>query len=152
MLNSKDKTQEEHNMARANISSPTPYRRSRPTIDWNDYDPGKFYDEIISSPGHARAASRELVSFLRKQTMKHLVSRQQAADLAIQEMGISFTVYDDGENIDRAWPMDIIPRIISLREWGSLERGLVQRLTALNLFIDDIYNQQKILKDGVVPR
>ncbi|MCZ6829605.1 MAG: circularly permuted type 2 ATP-grasp protein [Gammaproteobacteria bacterium] len=139
-------------MARANISSPTPYRRSRPTIDWNDYDPGKFYDEIISSPGHARAASRELVSFLRKQTMKHLVSRQQAADLAIQEMGISFTVYDDGENIDRAWPMDIIPRIISLREWGSLERGLVQRLTALNLFIDDIYNQQKILKDGVVPR
>lgn len=139
-------------MVKANISSPAPYKRARATIDWNDYDPGGFYDEIISSPGHARAASRGLVSFLRKQTIKHLVSRQQAADLAIQEMGISFTVYDDGENIDRAWPMDIIPRIISKREWQALESGLIQRLVALNLFIDDIYNKQKILKDGVVPR
>jgi uncharacterized circularly permuted ATP-grasp superfamily protein len=139
-------------MPKADISSPTPYTRSRPTIDWNDYDPGGFYDEIISSPGNARAASRGLVSFLRKQTMKHLISRQQAADLAIQEMGISFTVYDDGENIDRAWPMDIIPRIIALREWQGLEQGLIQRLKALNHFIDDLYNDQKILKDGIVPR
>ncbi|MEP5765024.1 MAG: circularly permuted type 2 ATP-grasp protein [Halieaceae bacterium] len=139
-------------MAQAKIKSPAPYQRSRSGIDWGDYDPGKFYDEIISSPGNARAAARGLVSFIRNMSIKHLSSRQQAADLAIQEMGISFTVYDDGENIDRSWPMDIIPRIIALREWQVLERGLMQRQAALNLFIDDIYNKQKILKDKVLPR
>ena len=139
-------------MATARIKSPAPYQRSRPGIDWSEYDPGAFYDEIISSPGNARAAARGLVSFTRKMTVKGLVSRQQAADLAIQEMGISFTVYSDGENIDRSWPMDILPRIIPLREWRQLEEGLVQRQTALNMFIDDLYNRQKILKDKVVPR
>ncbi len=139
-------------MAAANIKSPAPYKRERRGVDWGDYDPGDFYDEIISSPGHARSAARGLVSFIRKMTMRHLISRQQAADLAIQEMGISFTVYSEGENIDRAWPMDIIPRIIPLREWQQLERGLMQRQTALNLFIDDLYNKQKILKNKVVPR
>ena len=139
-------------MATAGIKSPTPYRRTKPGIDWNSYNPGDFYDEIISSPGHARAASRGLVSFIRNLTMKTLASRQQAAELAIQEMGISFTVYGDGENIDRCWPMDIIPRIISLREWQQLQRGLVQRQIALNKFIHDIYNRQRILKDRVVPR
>ncbi len=134
------------------IKAPTPYTRARPGIDWNSYDPGKFYDEIISSPGNARAAARGMVSYTRKMSIKHLLSRQQAADLAIQEMGISFTVYSDGENIDRAWPMDILPRIIALREWQSLERGLIQRQIALNLFIDDIYNDQKVLKDKVLPR
>lgn len=67
-------------------------------------------------------------------------------------MGITFTVYSEGGNIDRAWPFDIIPRVISLKEWRRIRRGLEQRLTALNHFIDDIYNDQKILKDGVFPR
>ncbi len=139
-------------MATARIKSPAPYQRPRPGIDWGEYNPGVFYDEIISSPGNARAAARGLVSFIRKMSIKRLVSRQQAADLAIQEMGISFTVYSEGENIDRSWPMDIIPRIIPLREWQVLEEGLIQRLTALNMFIDDIYNKQKILRDKVVPK
>jgi len=138
-------------MSTAKIKSPMPYQRAKTGIDWSDYDPGAFYDEIISSPGNARAASRGLVSFIRNMSMKHLISRQQAADLAIQEMGISFTVYSEGENIDRSWPMDIIPRIITLREWQVLEKGLMQRLTALNMFINDIYNDQKILKDKVIP-
>ena len=139
-------------MATAGIKSPAPYRRAKPGFDWSDYEPGDFYDEIISSPGNARAASRGLVSFIRNMTLKTLASRQQAADLAIQEMGISFTVYSDGENIDRSWPMDIIPRIIPLREWQQLEKGLIQRQIALNKFIQDIYNRQRILKDKVVPR
>jgi hypothetical protein len=71
-------------MPAASIKSPEPYQRKRPGIDWNDYDPGQFYDEIISSPGNARGAARGLVSFIRKMTMKHLNSRQQAAVLAIQ--------------------------------------------------------------------
>ncbi len=136
----------------AAIKAPAPYKRARPGIDWNAYDPGHFYDEIISSPGNARAAARGLVSYTRKMSIKHLLSRQQAADLAIQEMGISFTVYSDGENIDRAWPMDVLPRIIPLKEWQVMEKGLVQRQVALNKFIDDIYNKQRILKDKVLPR
>ena len=104
-------------------------------IDWGDYDPGQFYDELISSPGNARVAARGVISSLRKFDIKRLSARQKAVELAIQEMGISFTVYSEGENIDRAWPMDIIPRIISQREWARLEQGLVQRLTALNMFI-----------------
>lgn len=141
-------------MVQARIQSPQPYTRarSRSTIDWGQYKPGEFYDEIIGKGGRARPATRSLVEFMRKQTIKHLVSRQQAADLAIQEMGITFTVYSEGQNIDRSWPMDIIPRIIPLQEWRVLERGLIQRLTALNMFIDDIYNKQQILKDKVVPR
>ena len=139
-------------MAEAKIKSPQPYTRARvrSTIDWTKYDPGEFYDEIISAPGRARPATRSLVAFMRKQTIKHLVSRQQAADLAIQEMGITFTVYSEGQNIDRSWPLDIIPRIIPLQEWRVLEQGLIQRLTALNMFIDDLYNEQKVLKDKII--
>lgn len=121
------------------------------TINWNQYDPGSYYDEMISSPGNARQAARGVVAYLRKFSERRLGARQHAADLAIQEMGISFTVYSEGENIDRAWPMDIIPRVIALKEWQRLEQGLIQRQTALNMFIDDVYNQQRIIKDKVFP-
>ncbi|MBT8151521.1 MAG: circularly permuted type 2 ATP-grasp protein, partial [Gammaproteobacteria bacterium] len=70
---------------------------------------------------------------------------------AIQDMGISFTVYDEGSNIDRAWPMDIIPRLIRAAEWREVSQGLSQRTRALNAFIDDVYCEQKIFADGVVP-
>ena len=66
-------------------------------------------------------------------------------------MGITFTIYSDGSNIDRAWPFDIVPRVMGRQEWRRVEAGLRQRLTALNLFINDIYNEQKIVKDGVFP-
>jgi uncharacterized circularly permuted ATP-grasp superfamily protein len=66
-------------------------------------------------------------------------------------MGITFTVYSDGANLDRAWPFDLIPRVISGDEWSVVERGLIQRLVALNRFIDDIYNEQRVIADGVFP-
>src|SRR3977135_2386143 len=66
-------------------------------------------------------------------------------------MGITFTVYTEGQNIDRAWPFDVIPRTIEASEWLRIERGLIQRLTALNRFIDDLYHDRKIIADGVVP-
>lgn len=84
--------------------------------------------------------------------MEEIRARQRAAELAVKTMGITFTVYHEGTNIDRAWPYDIIPRTIAGRDWDRVEAGLVQRLTALNLFIDDLYNRQHILRDGVVPR
>ena len=121
------------------------------SIDWNGYDPAGFYDELIASPGVPRGAARRLTDYLATLDDEDIRARKQAAELAIIEMGISFTVYSEGENIDRAWPFDIIPRVIPRREWEAVEAGLVQRLTALNLFIDDIYNEQKIVRDKVIP-
>ncbi len=83
--------------------------------------------------------------------MDELRERQAASDLEILTMGITFTVYSDGENIDRAWPFDIVPRLIAGSEWEQVERGLAQRLRALNMFIDDVYNERKIVAAGIFP-
>ncbi len=121
------------------------------SIDWKTYDPSPFYDELIAAPGKPRSAARQLTDYLASLDDDEIQARKQAAELAIVEMGISFTVYSEGENIDRAWPFDIIPRVIPRKEWEQVEAGLVQRLTALNMFIDDIYNEQRIVHDKVVP-
>lgn len=126
--------------------------KKRTAFDWKDYNPGHFYDELISAPDCAREASKGIAAYFSKYSKRHISARQKATNLAIQEMGISFTIYSEGENIDRAWPMDIIPRVIPRNEWTTIEQGLKQRLKALNLFIDDIYNDQKILKDKAFPR
>jgi len=83
--------------------------------------------------------------------MDELRERQAASDLEILTMGITFTVYSDGENIDRAWPFDVVPRLIAGTEWEQVERGLAQRLRALNMFIDDVYNDRRIVADGIFP-
>ncbi len=80
-----------------------------------------------------------------------LLTRQRAAELAVSSMGISFTVYSEKGNIDRAWPFDVIPRVIDIGEWSTVARGLAQRLQALNMFIDDLYGDAKVLADGIVP-
>ncbi|MEQ8409795.1 MAG: circularly permuted type 2 ATP-grasp protein [Gammaproteobacteria bacterium] len=121
-------------------------------VNWKTYNPGKFFDELISSPGYARKPARRLASYLKSLTHDELLQKKTAAELAIKTMGISFTVYSDAGNIDREWPMDIIPRLISANEWDTTSKGLEQRLKALNCFIHDLYNDQKILKDKVVPK
>jgi len=80
-----------------------------------------------------------------------LIERQRAAEAEILTMGITFTVYSDGDDIDRAWPFDVVPRVIDGAEWDRVSDGLQQRLRALNLFIDDIYNDRRIVADGVFP-
>ena len=80
-----------------------------------------------------------------------LRERQRMSDVEILTMGISFTIYSDGENIDRAWPFDVIPRLISGQEWEQVSAGLKQRLRALNMFIDDVYNEQRIIAAGIFP-
>ncbi len=118
---------------------------------WNDYvSPG--FDELIRENGAPRRAAQHVAQWMDSLTDEELDLRQQAAELAIQQMGITFTVYSDKGNIDREWPLDIVPRVIDEQEWNSVEAGLVQRLRALNLFIDDLYNDQRILADGIVPR
>ena len=118
---------------------------------WRSYNPGKFFDELITAAGRPRVAARQAVKLLQRLDQGEMATRRAAADLAIREMGISFTIYSEGKNIDRAWPFDIIPRVIPARDWARVSQGLAQRSRALNRFIDDIYNRQKILKDGVVP-
>ena len=121
-------------------------------IDWKHYDPGEFYDELISTPGYPRAAARPLAAWLRSLSDEDMQSRKVDAELAIIDKGVTFTVYSDGENIDRAWPFDIIPRVIPVREWRNIEAGLKQRLQALSLFIHDLYHDQKIIRDGIIPK
>jgi uncharacterized circularly permuted ATP-grasp superfamily protein len=121
-------------------------------ISWSDYDPGAAWDELLSAPGRPRPHARKLAKYLSSLSPMQLSRRQEAAERAILEMGITFTVYSEGQNIDRAWPFDIIPRIIPSTEWRRIEAGLKQRLTALNMFIDDVYNGQRIIADGRFPR
>ena len=122
------------------------------SIDWKSYDPGEFYDELISTPGYARAPARNLTAWLRSLSQEELQIRKDDAELAIIDKGVTFTVYSDGENIDRAWPFDIIPRVIPIREWRRIEEGLKQRLQARNLFINDLYHEKKIIRDRSVPK
>lgn len=121
------------------------------TFDWSSYSCGDFYDELVTGGKSARPAAKGVFNYIKSHSEKHFASKQSATDLAIQEMGISFTIYSQGENIDRSWPMDIIPRTIPADEWSVIEKGLIQRLTALNAFINDVYNQQHIIKDKIFP-
>ena len=118
---------------------------------WKSYNTGKFFDELVTPKGSPRACARRVVNLLQKLPQDEMAERRSAAELAIREMGISFTIYSEGKNIDRAWPFDIIPRVIPARDWDRVSQGLAQRSRALNAFIDDIYNRQKILADGILP-
>lgn len=122
------------------------------TINFEAFKEQPFFDELITPKGNARAYARKLYSFINKLDESELDDRQKGAELAIKQMGITFRVYSKEEGaIDRAWPFDIIPRIIPLSEWKRVEEGLKQRVTALNMFIDDLYHDQKIIKDKVFP-
>jgi len=121
-------------------------------IDWNAYQPNGFFDELVDAQGKIRTHGRKLADFFANLTGEELTHARSVADLAIKEMGISFTIYSEGSAIDRAWPVDLIPRIIGKKEWQKVEVGLKQRVEALNLFINDLYHEQKIVKDGIFPK
>ncbi|AFS36252.1 MULTISPECIES: circularly permuted type 2 ATP-grasp protein [Alteromonas] len=112
----------------------------------------EFYDELIDKNGKPRPHGAPLMDYLSQLSEEELKNAQDAAELVVKEMGITFTVYGEGSSIDRAWPIDIIPRIIPNKEWQRVEEGLKQRVKALNMFIDDLYHDQKIIKDGVFPK
>ncbi len=122
------------------------------SIDFKNYDPGKGYDELVSSKGNPRRVASVLCRYFSKLDDAEVTDLKQAVDLAIKTLGISFTVYSEGSNIDRSWPLDLIPRMISSKEWQKTDSGLKQRLMALNLFIDDLYHKQHIVNDGTFPK
>src|SRR5579862_9975527 len=114
-------------------------------IAWDEYPTSASFDELIGPGGVARPAAVTLVEYLSALGPTELVTRQKAADVAIRNMGITFTVYhEEGGSIDRAWPLDIIPRVIASREWKRIAAGLKQRVGALNHFINDVYHEQRI--------
>jgi uncharacterized circularly permuted ATP-grasp superfamily protein len=121
-------------------------------IRWSQYPTQGFRDELIGPRGKPWPAAAHVAKYLRSLKDSELDERRTAAELSIRAMGVTFTVYNqDGGAIDRAWPFDIIPRIIEKKEWMRIEEGLKQRVQALNLFIDDIYNEQRIIRDGIFP-
>ena len=118
---------------------------------FDGYNTEGFYDEMFAPDGNARPAAQMLVERIEGFPDGELARRQIAAEYALLRMGITFNVYADEQGIEKIFPFDLIPRIIDANEWNWIERGLKQRIHALNLFIDDVYHDQKILKDGVVP-
>ena len=112
---------------------------------------GKFFDELIKANGQARPGADSLLNFLKELSPQVLSEKRAALEAAIKSQGISFLVYSDSMNIDRSWPLDLVPRVMRASEWNQTEAGLKQRLKALNLFLNDIYNEQAIIHDGVVP-
>jgi uncharacterized circularly permuted ATP-grasp superfamily protein len=107
---------------------------------------------MFASPGVPRPHYQALFRTLLELPAEELKKSQQAADLSFLHQGITFTVYGNEQGTERVFPNDLIPRIIPGKEWQRIEAGLTQRITALNLFLQDIYNQGTILSDGVVPR
>ena len=111
-----------------------------------------FFDEMLQADGSPRPGALHLVRSLSTLPQGELEIRQKAADHALVQSGITFNVYSDNQGVEKTLPFDLIPRIVPAAEWTRLEKGLKQRITALNLFIDDLYHEQKILRDGVIPR
>jgi uncharacterized circularly permuted ATP-grasp superfamily protein len=110
------------------------------------------YDEMFDRAGHARPQYAPLFERLAQVDPAELRQRQSAADLAFLNQGITFTVYGQKDGTERIFPYDLLPRILTAGEWEVIERGLTQRITALNLFLKDIYGEGRILREGIVPR
>ncbi len=109
------------------------------------------YDEMFEPDGHPRSHYRQLFLRLSQMSLEEYRRRCRLAERIFIEQGITFTVYGDESGCERPFPLDLIPRIIPSQEWAVLEKGLTQRIVALNLFLQDVYHDQKILHDHVVP-
>jgi len=116
-----------------------------------EYETNGYYDEMFDGAGWPRPDCGALFQRIRGILPEDLVRRQRAADRSMVQLGITFNVYGDRQGCERIIPFDIIPRIVSRQEWDTLEHGLRQRIVALNHFLQDVYHEQRIVRDGVVP-
>ena len=110
------------------------------------------YDEMFAAPESPRGHYRALHRMLLDLPLAEMRRRKQAADISFLHQGITFTVYGREEGTERIFPHDLLPRIVTSQEWATIERGLTQRITALNLFLRDIYNEGRCLAEVIVPR
>ncbi len=120
-------------------------------MKFDNYSTEDFFDEMFDAKGVPRQGANLVVERINSLPAEELIRRQRAAERALLHLGITFSVYGDDSGTERIFPFDIVPRIIQGNEWTMMEQGLKQRVRALNLFINDVYNEQKILKDKVVP-
>ncbi|WP_179334923.1 circularly permuted type 2 ATP-grasp protein [Winogradskyella costae] len=123
-----------------------------PKLDFSAYDTKGFYDEMFDENNNVRPNYKLFAERLQSLSQKKLNTLQHATDRAQLSLGMTFNVYSDNQGVERILHLDIIPRIIGSDEWTQLEKGLQQRIKALNLFIQDIYNDQKVIKDKIIPK
>src|SRR5215472_9226259 len=119
---------------------------------FSGYELGGAFDEMFAANGQPRPQYRTLFARLLELHPEDLRKRQRDADRAFLQQGITFTVYGDNAGTERIFPYDLLPRVLTATEWKTIERGLVQRLTALNQFLHDIYHDMRIVSEGIIPR
>src|SRR5215213_9298140 len=118
---------------------------------FDQYNVDSVFDEMFEAPGTPRAHYAPVLQRLAKLAPNAFERRRRMADVSFRNQGITFTVYGDQRGVEKIFPFDLVPRIIPAAEWDHIERGLAQRITALNLFCKDVYHEQKILKAGIIP-
>ena len=121
-------------------------------MDFSNYQTDGFFDELFLDDGTPRPGARVLIEKLASLSDEEIERRKQASELALRNMGITFTVYGEEAGVEKIFPFDIIPRIVEASDWDLIDRGLRQRILALNLFLKDVYSAGQILKDGAVPK
>jgi uncharacterized circularly permuted ATP-grasp superfamily protein len=115
------------------------------------YDPESFYDELFQATGEPRSHASPLITWIQQLPSQELQQHRETAQSALFDLGVTFNVYSDNQGVEKIFPFDIIPRIVSAQDWEYLEQGLKQRIKALNLFLADIYGDQRIINDGLIP-
>src|SRR5262245_9653908 len=115
------------------------------------YRTGGGYDEMFQGDGLPRPRMEQFVQRLESLADGALIRHQKAAESMLRNLGITFAVYGHQDGTEKVWPFDILPRVIEPEEWATIERGLKQRIRALNLFLQDIYNEQRVLQEEIVP-
>ena len=118
---------------------------------FNSYEVDGLFDEMFTGPGNPRPHYRTVAERLRGLGAAAFARRVRMADVTFRNQGITFTVYGDNRGVEKIFPFDLVPRIVPAQEWDTIERGLIQRITALNLFCQDIYHEQRILREKIIP-
>jgi uncharacterized circularly permuted ATP-grasp superfamily protein len=118
---------------------------------FEQYEAAGLFDEMFEGPGKPRSHYAAVAARLKSLGPSAFARRVRMADLTFRNQGITFTVYNDQNGVEKIFPFDLVPRIIPAHEWDLIERGLVQRITALNLFCQDIYHEQRILRERIIP-
>jgi uncharacterized circularly permuted ATP-grasp superfamily protein len=120
-------------------------------MDFSTYQTEGFYDELFDENNSPRPGAQLLVEKIESLARESLLTKQQAAEIMLLQLGITFAVYGDEAGSEKIFPFDVLPRIVDGSEWSQIESGLKQRIFALNAFIEDIYNKRQILKDRIIP-
>src|SRR3954469_5517616 len=118
---------------------------------FQQYDVDGLFDEMFAAPGVPRPHYASVAEQLQQLDPAAFERRKRMADVSFRNQGITFTVYADQRGVEKIFPFDLVPRIVPADEWDVIERGLTQRITALNLFCQDVYHEQRILKEGIIP-